>query len=144
MNKFALLLVFCVLMFPLPAFAADDDHDKDGLPDDFEQELLVKFAPTFMLSVDECDDKPAEFMPGSSIPEVIAKNGTVYGQVFQTGTFLEIHYYHLWSRDCGRLKHALDVEHVSALVEADGLKARYWYAAAHENTLCNASTGASA
>jgi len=141
MYRLTLLLTFSLTLHS-PAFAVD--HDKDGLTDDFEQALLVKFEPTFMLSADECDGKPAEFMPGSNIPEVIAKNGTIYGQVFQTGKFLEIHYYHLWSRDCGRLKHALDVEHVSALVEADGLKARYWYAAAHENTLCNASTGASA
>jgi hypothetical protein len=56
----------------------------------------------------------------------------------------EIHYYHLWDRDCGPHGHALDTEHVSALVEApasgDGAwKALAWYAAAHEDTLCDLS-----
>lgn len=37
MRKLALLRVFCCLMLQLPAFASD--HDKDGLPDEFEQEL---------------------------------------------------------------------------------------------------------
>ena len=53
--------------------------------------------------------------------------------------------------DCGRGGHALDAEHVSALVESARLDApagawtaRLWYAAAHEGTLCDASSGAHA
>ena len=81
----------------------------------------------------------------------------MYGQVFKSGsnglpgTFLEIHYYHLWSRDCGPIAHALDVEYVSVLVQAASLqesprnwKAVYWYAAAHEGTVCDISHGAKA
>jgi hypothetical protein len=80
----------------------------------------------------------------------------------------EIHYYHLWRIDCGPHGHLLDTEHVSVLVRADPLrtdlagasnpapaskpepgsnsdptsatwKALYWYAAAHENTVCDVS-----
>lgn len=64
---------------------------------------------------------------------------------------VELHYYHLWSRDCGRMGHNLDAEHVSVLVKAvepdttaGAWKAVYWYAAAHEDTACDVSHGASA
>ena len=67
------------------------------------------------------------------------------------GTTLELHYYHLWDRDCGPLSpHALDVEHVSALlvrIPGQGSSdwvARYWYAAAHEDTVCDTSNAARA
>jgi hypothetical protein len=63
-----------------------------------------------------------------------------------TVPIVEIHYYHLWEQDCGRMGHALDTEHVSVLIRASGngllsskWTAIYWYAAAHENTLCDAS-----
>lgn len=128
------------------------DSDADGLADKIEQELLGKFAPEFMISVDECDGMPARFHPGSSKPQLLAKDGTIYGQVFPTalpgrsGSFVEVHYYHLWNRDCGRLGHDLDVEHVSALLwaatateDAASRKSVYWYAAAHEDTVCDAS-----
>jgi len=136
--------------------SAFEDHDRDGLDDHFEQQLLERFLPTFLISVDDCDGSPAEFLADSSTPVVFARNGTVYGQVSRyTGdgnkAFLEIHYYHLWGRDCGRLGHQLDPEHVSALVRAEGIeqppsawKAVYWYAAAHEGTLCDGSNGARA
>jgi hypothetical protein len=55
---------------------------------------------------------------------------------------VELHYYDLWRKDCGQRGHNLDAEHVSVLLERDaagGWKARYWYAAAHEDTLCDAS-----
>jgi hypothetical protein len=57
---------------------------------------------------------------------------------------VELHYYLLWRADCGRMGHALDAEHVSALVEGEGeapegWRALYWYAAAHEDTVCDAS-----
>ena len=74
-----------------------------------------------------------------------AENSTIYGQAFPRaghGEQIELHYYDLWRRDCGQRGQNLDAEHVSALLERDGggeWKARYWYAAAHEDTLCDAS-----
>jgi len=133
------------------------DVDRDGLPDVFEQALLERFAPQFFLSAGECDGRPAEFRAGIENPGVQAKNGTIYGQVFphaatrEGAAAVEIHYYHLWERDCGRQGHALDAEHVSALVQAmspdlpaEQWQAVYWYAAAHEDTVCDASHGAKA
>ncbi|MGH9340555.1 MAG: hypothetical protein ACRD1R_13420 [Acidobacteriota bacterium] len=135
--------------------AGQEDLDRDGLKDQFEQEMLVRFLPEFKVSQTECAGLPAKFLPESPHPQPVALNGTIYGQVFPvalrntSGSFLEIHYYHLWSRDCGRLGHDLDAEHVSVLVQADGpeapasrWKSLYWYAAAHEGTLCDASNGA--
>jgi hypothetical protein len=62
-----------------------------------------------------------------------------------------VHYYDLWSMDCGRMGHALDAEHVSVLLRAKGWespaedwKAVYWFAAAHEGTVCDASQIATA
>lgn len=137
--------------------SAAGDADRDGVSDALEQELLLRFLPKFMVSAGECDGLPAEFRPGTRDPQVLAKNGTIYARVFpvkpagRPGAFLELHYYHLWGRDCGRAGHPLDVEHVSALVSADApepsapaWKALYWYAAAHEETLCAASNGARA
>jgi len=133
------------------------DSDNDGLPDKLEQELLAKFAPRFMISVKECDGEPAEFRPNSGEPRLLARNGSIYGQVFvlslpeRPGHFIEIHYFHLWNRDCGLNGHDLDAEHVSVLLrsetganEAADWKAVYWYAAAHEDTICDISHGARA
>jgi hypothetical protein len=140
------LLVFtsCV------AICAPADQDHDGLGDDFEQALLLKFAPAFHISANDCAVQPAEFTPDSLQPVAVAANGTIYGQVFRNGRYVEIHYYHLWREDCGRLGHPLDAEHVSGLVSAeDGQaperwKAIYWFAAAHQATLCELSSGTSA
>jgi hypothetical protein len=59
---------------------------------------------------------------------------------------VEIHFYHLWRQDCGAHGHPLDAEHVSVLVQASASdltaakwKALYWFAAAHENTVCDVS-----
>jgi hypothetical protein len=130
------------------------DLDRDGLADDLEQALLLRFAPRFMAPAGDCDVLPAEFQPGSPQPRPVARNGTIYGQVFPAspgGASIEIHYYHLWSQDCGRRGHALDVEHVAVLTRADRLqapadewKAVYWYAAAHQDTICDARNGARA
>ncbi len=133
------------------------DSDKDGLPDELEQELLSKFAPRFMISAKECDGLPAEFRPNSGEPRLLARNGSIYGQVFVPslpegpGRFIEIHYYHLWNRDCGLNGHDLDAEHVSVLLrsetattESADWRALYWYAAAHEDTICDTSQGAQA
>jgi hypothetical protein len=134
-----------------------EDLDGDGVPDGLEDGLLARFAPAWMISSQECDELPAEFLIQSVDPKVVARNGTIYGQVFRSphkagpGIFLEVHYYHLWARDCGAAGHDLDVEHVAALVSADGWHARPeqwnasdWYAAAHDETLCSANHGARA
>ncbi len=123
------------------------DGDRDGVADDLEQRLLAWFAPRFLISADDCASAPAEFAAEAAKPTVVAANGTIYGQAFPAAGGVELHYYHLWSRDCGRRGHRLDVEHVSALLESDGkggFRARYWYAAAHEDTVCDISHAARA
>ncbi len=129
---------------------ADSDHD--GLSDDLEQQLLEQFTPKFMVAEQDCSARPAEFRPETPVPEVQAENGTIYGQVFPVrdaegrSPVAEIHYYHLWRRDCGGHGHPLDTEHVAVLVRGSDThlatatwKAVYWYAAAHENTVCDVS-----
>ncbi len=163
--RFVLLpeLLTLITLFTVPgswgiSYAeASKDLDQDWLEDPFEQEILVRFLPEFRVSKTECAGLPAEFLPDRLEPQPVALNGTIYGQVFPvspngiSGSLLEVHYYHLWSRDCGRFGHDLDTEHVSVLVQSDSpkapasrWKARYWYAAAHEGTLCDASNGAKA
>ena len=128
------------------------DSDQDGLSDALEQSLLEQFSPTFMIAEHDCSGIPGRFLPGSIKPVVVAEDGTIYGQVFPAKTstaerpVIEIHYYHLWARDCGEHSHALDTEHVSTLVRTVDAhaatlrwKADYWYAAAHENTVCDVS-----
>ena len=128
------------------------DSDHDGLSDVLEQALLVQFRPTFMVGQHDCSNLPSEFSADSIIPKPKADNGTLYGQVFPSGVSMdaapvaEIHYYHLWKQDCGGHGHPLDTEHVSVLVRASDSKfssatwkALYWYAAAHENTVCDVS-----
>jgi hypothetical protein len=128
------------------------DADHDGMSDELEQALLIQFAPTFMVGRQDCSRIPAEFRSNVRTPELKAENGTIYGQVFpakiSTDDTLaaEIHFYHLWRRDCGGHGHPLDTEHVSVLVRASDShlssakwKAIYWYAAAHENTVCDVS-----
>ena len=150
------LLILALLLSPA-LYAQQPDADHDGLPDTLEQQLLEKFRPTFMVSSDECDVAPAEFKPDRKIPTTLHKNGTIHGQAFLASVGapgavrIELHYYHLWSRDCGRLNHPLDAEHVSGLVQGTDLtslaetwRATYWYAAAHQETLCDASSAAKA
>jgi hypothetical protein len=144
------------------------DSDHDGISDDLEQSLLLQFAPKFLVGAHDCSNIPAEFQPGDSTPLVKSENGTIYGQVFPAtdpidgAPAAEIHYYHLWRIDCGPHGHLLDTEHVAVLVRADPAhadlvpvsksesasspdlpsakwKALYWYAAAHENTVCDVS-----
>ena len=140
-NMLAAAIFSLALLCTSTAYAVD--HDRDGLADDFEQELLHRFVPTFMVAAGDCDVMPSEFLPSSREPRPVAKNGTIYGQVFPSGPYIEIHYYHLWSRDCGRRGHPLDVEYVSTLIRADG-KAAYWYASAHQDTVCDVRNGARA
>ncbi len=131
------------------------DLDGDGLADSVEQALLERFLPRFFLSQNECAEMPAEFALHEPEPRVLAANGTIYGQAFPVSTAegdrIELHYFHLWAKDCGRLGHPLDAEHVSALLAASEInapvaewRALYWYAAAHEDTVCDVSHGAHA
>jgi hypothetical protein len=138
-----------------PGSADAQDLDRDGVPDVLEQALLERFLPTLVLSAGECDGLPASMVPGLVDPKVAARDGTVYGHVAPRATRgdgtaeIELQYFHLWGRDCGRPGHALDVERVSTLVRAPALdaplaawRASYWYTAAHEGTVCDASSGA--
>ncbi len=128
------------------------DSDHDGLSDELEQALLKQFAPAFMVSPNDCSNAPASFTANKPEPIVQAEDSTIYGQVSPvkadsaTQSTVEIHYYHLWKRDCGRIGHPLDAEHVSVLVHATNITsassnwtATYWYAAAHQDTVCEAS-----
>lgn len=129
---------------------AAGDFDRDGIADDVEQAVLEQFRPTLLISAGECDGMPAEFVRGAREPEVAARNGTLYARVSpffaRPGEWLEVHYYHLWGRDCGRRGHALDAEQTAVLVERvhGEWVARYWWAAAHEETLCERSNAARA
>ncbi len=159
------LFLLVLLASPLrPADLADEiratvslDADRDGLDDELEQGLLEQFVPVLQLSARECDGLPAEFRPGMPQPQLLARNGTLYGQAFPRtsstvpGRLVELHYYHLWTRDCGRGGHSLDAEHVSVLVREQSTavaeeewKALFWYAAAHEDTVCDFSSAAKA
>lgn len=137
---------------PVAALYSNLDSDHDGLSDALEQQLLNQFVPKFMVGEHDCSVRPAEFKANTRTPEVKAENGTIYGQVFPAkdaqgrATSAEIHYYHLWRKDCGGHGHPLDTEHVAVLVRASDVslptatwKASYWYAAAHENTVCDVS-----
>jgi hypothetical protein len=134
------------------SLASSPDSDHDGLSDALEQALLVQFAPTFLIGQHDCSGEPSEFATGVTTPKPLASDGTIYGQVLPyadasgAAREVEIRYFHLWRRDCGGHGHPLDTEHVSVLVQASGTpladttwKALYWYAAAHENTVCDVS-----
>lgn len=127
------------------AAAPDADLDRDSLPDRLEQQLLDRFAPTFLVSAADCDARPARFTPATARALPLAQDGTIYGQAFpHPSGAIELHYYHLWAHDCGRLAHPLDAEHVSALIARDGTRALYWTASAHQSTVCDAAQGARA
>jgi hypothetical protein len=160
-----LLLLAGILILGSPphlspqASAAIVDQDRDGVDDALEAALLERFRPEFAVSSSDCDQLPAEFAPAlpaafanrGAMPHPVSRNGTIYGQVFRRGTnggaeLLEAHYYDLWTRDCGSRGHALDAEHVSVLLSGSSLSApasqwtaRTWYAAAHQDTVCDVS-----
>jgi hypothetical protein len=146
-----LLLLSAVLCFSTHALAAQGttaDSDHDGLSDADEAALLQQFAPRLMVSAEDCSHLPARFTPLSAAPTPEADDGTLYGQATphpdRAGQprEVELHFYHLWRTDCGQMGHALDAEHISALIELGPdarWTARYWYAAAHEDTVCDAS-----
>jgi hypothetical protein len=150
-------LALCAVAARAQTAAPDSDHD--GMSDRLEQSLLAQFTPQFFVGQQDCAGLPADFRPGLRVPTVDAEDGTIYGQVFpeegrdfpetlsgDVNPIAEIHFYHLWDRDCGAHGHALDTEHVAVLVEASShdlttatWKALYWYAAAHEDTVCDVS-----
>ena len=128
------------------------DSDHDGLTDATEQRLLERFLPRFRLSAGECDLRPAVFLEGVEKATPLRRDGTIYGQVTPRGrdnrgrAMVEVHFYDLWGKDCGRKGHTLDAEHVSVLLTAtqrqapaEEWRARYWFAAAHEATMCDMS-----
>jgi hypothetical protein len=128
------------------------DSDHDGLSDAVEQALLAQFQPKFFVGRQDCSNIPAAFVANVMKPTVEQEDGTIYGQAFlsrlstKDTPVAELHFYHLWRRDCGEHGHPLDTEHVAVLVRgstADLVSARwqalYWYAAAHENTVCDVS-----
>ncbi|UCF35734.1 MAG: hypothetical protein JSU96_12945 [Acidobacteriota bacterium] len=132
-----------------------NDLDQDGLDDTLEEEVLRRFRPRFLVSSEDCDGLPAKFESDSTVPRAVTSDGTIYGQVFPvsppgtSGFLIEVHYYHLWKRDCGDFGHELDTEVISTLLHSDRLDAPstewrsvYWYAAAHEGTLCDSSNAA--
>lgn len=141
--RIRLALIFLFLLPLASAQTASVDNDHDGMADALEAVLLEQFRPSFMISNDECDVLPAEISSGVALPRVLARNGTIYGQATPHAQGeVELHYFHLWSRDCGSHGHPGDVEHVSALIarQKDGSwQAQYWYAAAHEQTVCERS-----
>jgi hypothetical protein len=133
------------------------DSDHDGLSDAREQALLERFVPRFQVSRTDCGVKPALFEEGVAKPTVVERDGTIYGQVTPRerakggDAVVEVHFYDLWSVDCGRMGHPLDAEHVSVLLRAKTMdspvedwSAVYWFAAAHEGTVCDASQMAAA
>ena len=137
-----------------PAHQDHPDSDGDGLSDELEQRLLEQFVPVFLVARHDCSNIPSEFAPGVANPTIEQENGAIYGQVFPQKTSampggdlstVEIHYYHLWRIDCGPHGHDLDTEHAAVLVQRLGTgedakwKAIYWYAAAHEDTVCDVS-----
>lgn len=136
----------------LASSLAAADLDQDTLPDKFEQQLLERFVPRFMVSTKDCDVLPAEFARHESAPRPVSRNGTLYGFVtLRDEGEIELHYYHLWARDCGRGSHPLDVEHVSALLRnpnpdhtAKHWHAVAWMAAGHQGTICDTAHGARA
>lgn len=146
-----------LLALPMAAQTPGADLDHDGIADRLEQQLLEKFRPDFRIGAADCDTEPAEFRAGAQAV-LYERNGSIYGQVFVppsavanapglSGAVLEIHYYDLWTRDCGRMSHALDPEHVAVLVHAprfssgvEEWRAAWWYAAAHEHTVCDRSS----
>ena len=146
MRPVWVLLAAVVLSSNVRGQTAAVDSDADGLSDALEQRLLEQFVPAFEVGAHDCSARPAEFSPNLKLATVQAEDGTIYGQAFPvraagSGREVELHFYHLWRTDCGEHGHPLDAEHVAVLVRASGdeWKALYWYAAAHEQTVCDVS-----
>jgi hypothetical protein len=121
------------------------DLDRDTLDDKLEEKLLKQFRPTLLIDAADCDGRPAEFLKGAK-PTPGQRNGTIYGHAFPHPRGIELHYYHLWTNDCGRGAHSLDAEYVAALLEQHGKTwhAIAWIANGHDGTLCDRRHGAPA
>ncbi|AFL86646.1 hypothetical protein Terro_0297 [Terriglobus roseus DSM 18391] len=147
-------LLVLLLLFAASARSQSTDSDHDGLSDALENALLQQYAPHLQIAADDCSVRPARLTPGIAVPTVAQEDGTLYGQATPrhvadgSPDVIELHFYHLWRRDCGRMGHPLDAEHVAALLrltdsskpaEVKSWRAAYWYAAAHEDTVCDAS-----
>ncbi len=143
-------LLFALQLGAQTVIGPDTDHD--GLSDGLEQRLLQQFTPEFRIGVHECAGLPASFAANMPVPTAVQEDGTIYGQVFPVHgsdparPLVEVHFYHLWDRDCGSRGHNLDTEHVAVLLRASNAdltaaswRAEYWYAAAHESTVCDVS-----
>jgi len=153
MARVGIALLWVSFLFCIVAGAAKPnaagDSDGDGLTDRLEDTLLQQFQPIWMISREDCSNEPGRFRLGVAVPTVLADDGTVYGQAspYQNRRDeVELHFYHLWRQDCGEMGHALDAEHVSVLLRrtsddegGSDWTAVYWYAAAHEDTVCDAS-----
>ena len=147
--RLAWALLAVLLLVPntgVPAQVANADSDADGLSDALEQRLLEQFVPMFEIGAHDCSERPARFSPNVKLALPEANDGTIYGQAFPMRAEgnrheIELHFYHLWREDCGAHGHPLDAEHVAVLVRGSGddWKALYWYAAAHEQTVCDVS-----
>ena len=147
-----LFLTFCAAAKAQVQPVAMLDSDHDGLSDELEQALLVQFEPKFMVGKKDCSHVPSEFTQNMLTPTDEHEDGTIYGQAFVSNLsnaqtqMAELHFYHLWKTDCGEHGHPLDTEHVAVLLRRvdDGTavgrwQGVYWYAAAHENTVCDVS-----
>ena len=156
MRTCFLCCLLCLAASALGQSPGGRDSDHDGLSDGFENALLQRFAPRFMISSEDCSARPARFLSGVTDPTVAQDDGSIYGQATlhvpprNEAQQIELHFYHLWRTDCGRLGHPLDAEHVAVLLQIlprekldawDPMawSALYWYAAAHEDTVCDAS-----
>src|SRR5690242_2963344 len=87
--RLVLTILWILSAVPLSAQIAGftgADQDGDGLPDNFEQAILEKFRPTWMIGASDCNGLPAEFLPNIVAPTVKQQNGTIYGQVFVRGS----------------------------------------------------------
>jgi hypothetical protein len=136
----ALRFLFCLAVGLATATAAD--LDRDGLDDAVEQRLLEQFRPRFLISPSDCAGRPVGIRSGEMDPVAMTGSPVIYGRAFPNGNDVELQYFHLWTSDCGRLSHPWDVEHVSVLVR--GGKAVLWFAAAHQDTVCDVGHGARA
>src|SRR5262249_39042121 len=101
----ALLLIMspCLIAQASPP-GSNVASDQDGLSDVLEDTLLGQFQPYFMIHRGDCSQRPAEFAPFEARPSVRGDNGAIYAQATpHNAKFdeIELHYYHLWSKDCG-------------------------------------------
>jgi hypothetical protein len=134
-------VLFC-LTVGLFSAANGADLDHDGLDDAIEQRLLAQFQPRFLVNPADCAGRPVAMQAGSPNPVALPGAPVIYGRAFPNGNDVELQYFHLWTADCGRMSHPWDVEHVSVLVR-DG-RAVLWFAAAHQDTVCDVGHGARA